>query len=115
MMNPLIKERWCAALESGDYEQGSYFLVKDNTYFCCLGVLCDILDIPRTDVIGTVHGHFAGESEALPRLAMDMAGLTEANPHITTDDGVTTLAELNDSGLYTFADIAAEIRKSFTI
>jgi hypothetical protein len=43
-MKKAIKENWLAALRSGEYKKGkSYLRKKDNTY-CCLGVLCDILD-----------------------------------------------------------------------
>ena len=42
-MNNEIKEWWCDALESGEYEQGQGQLhcSMSNT-FCCLGVLTDI-------------------------------------------------------------------------
>lgn len=52
-MNPEIKERWVAALRSGDYTQtrGALHRVEDYTDtagefypagMCCLGVLCDL-------------------------------------------------------------------------
>ena len=40
-MNPEIKERWIAALESGDYPKTKGVL-KDEEGYCCLGVLCEI-------------------------------------------------------------------------
>lgn len=36
-----IKERWIAALRSGDYPQGREELRSSEGY-CCLGVLCDL-------------------------------------------------------------------------
>ena len=44
-MTPELKAKWCAALRSGDYQQGRHTLhnLKDDTY-CCLGVLTDICD-----------------------------------------------------------------------
>lgn len=56
-MNPELKAKWVAALRSGDYKQtkgalkkiiytynrGS-FVEKEEYAFCCLGVLCDIVD-----------------------------------------------------------------------
>lgn len=40
-MNQEIKDRWIAALRSGEYEQGRGYLKSDGK-FCCLGVLCDL-------------------------------------------------------------------------
>jgi|SRR5712671_2579910 len=42
-MNADIKVKWVAALRSGKYRQGEGYLQKDGR-FCCLGVLCDLLD-----------------------------------------------------------------------
>ena len=45
-MNPEIKERWIAALESGEYAKGVSALKRIDTdglcSFCCLGVIADI-------------------------------------------------------------------------
>lgn len=37
-----IKRRWLKALRSGEYKQSRTYLKSENG-FCCLGVLCDIL------------------------------------------------------------------------
>lgn len=42
-MNQEIKEKWVKALRSGKYKQGGGFLRKGDR-FCCLGVLCDVVD-----------------------------------------------------------------------
>lgn len=42
---------WVKALRSGDYEQGQDYLCRDGK-FCCLGVLCEILDLPKEVVPG---------------------------------------------------------------
>ena len=47
MMNPDIKKKWIAALESGEYSQTTQRL-KDANGFCCLGVLTDLF-IKETD------------------------------------------------------------------
>lgn len=39
-----IKEDWIKALRSGKYKQGTGCLRKGNEY-CCLGVLCEVLDL----------------------------------------------------------------------
>lgn len=40
-MDAQLKEKWVEALRSGKYSQTMRQL-KDDTGFCCLGVLCDI-------------------------------------------------------------------------
>ena len=45
-MNKEIKDKWVKALRSGEYKQGRLYLQRDNL-FCCLGVLCKVLDVPN--------------------------------------------------------------------
>lgn len=40
-MDSDLKAKWITALRGGKYQQTTYNL-KDETGFCCLGVLCDI-------------------------------------------------------------------------
>lgn len=42
-MNQQMKARWIAALRSGEYRQARRYLKKGGG-FCCLGVLCDLVD-----------------------------------------------------------------------
>jgi hypothetical protein len=46
-----IRDRWTAALRSGEYEQGRSTLRDREDRYCCLGVLCDVLgqDVPQGD------------------------------------------------------------------
>ena len=41
-MNQEIKQKWLAALRSGEYEQGTQTLRSFDNKFCCMGVLCDL-------------------------------------------------------------------------
>lgn len=41
-LDPQLKAKWVAALESGNYTQIQTALHTDNG-FCCLGVLCDVV------------------------------------------------------------------------
>lgn len=41
-MKKELKERWIAALESGEYEKGKDALCCDGETYCCLGVLAQI-------------------------------------------------------------------------
>ena len=49
-MKQHVRDGWVSALRSGEYRQGINFLhdIQDGTW-CCLGVLCDQLDIPYVD------------------------------------------------------------------
>lgn len=49
-----IKQQWCDALRSGKYKQGKGFLcqrIEDEFSYCCLGVLCDILELYNFETI----------------------------------------------------------------
>lgn len=39
-----LKDKWTKALRSGDYKQGKFHLKTKGNEYCCLGVLCDIVD-----------------------------------------------------------------------
>ena len=48
-MKKELVERWCDALESGEYKQGKGSLYNsDSGEYCCLGVLCAVLDPDNT-------------------------------------------------------------------
>lgn len=42
-MTPELREKWAAALESGEYVQAQGVLRNDDKEMCCLGVLCEIV------------------------------------------------------------------------
>ena len=116
-MKTEIKQKWVEALRSGEYSQGK-FKLYDGINYCCLGVLCqlylkeidgtwDILDKPNWDGISD-KCHINGESELLPVAVMDWAELNSGNgdPLVNVDVDIKSLAGLNDSLDYTFAQIA---------
>lgn len=105
-MDAQFLDRWIAALESGDYKHGQTALRRDEAdgeHFCCMGVACELLKVPRlrTDPLqeggrvvqagryGTVedahNGYFPASAQAL--LGLDEYG--------TLPDG-RTLAGIND-------------------
>lgn len=43
-MDPKMKRRWIRALRSGKYKQGHDRLRTEDNRFCCLGVVCDIVN-----------------------------------------------------------------------
>jgi hypothetical protein len=119
-MNPVIKEKWVAALRSGEYTQGTGVLNRLDEEFCCLGVLCEIalkegVDIekalePMRDYEVYTYG---GSVYCLPDEVERWSGLDqdELVPH-PVDDRNTTLAAVNDSKV-SFTVIADIIEEYF--
>jgi hypothetical protein len=106
-MDADLRAKWVAALRSGDYIQGEGALkrqdVDDQVRHCCLGVLCEVLDVPqvRRELDGGVSRWAFGEEHEegyLPAAIQDQAGLASAV--------MTSLARMNDSGRYDFKAIA---------
>lgn len=109
------REEWAAALESGRYAQGAGVLRRGNA-FCCLGVACDIAGYewePVTrehNIIGrymavmpTRRGDLLRDTTTIDRtLLSDALALTTAQ--------IDTLIGRNDSGYYSFTDIANFVR-----
>lgn len=58
-MTPELKDEWTDALRSGEYEQGVGFL-ECGGLNCCLGVLADILDLPREESAALVYATHEG-------------------------------------------------------
>ena len=99
-----IANQWCAALRSGEYNQGQSALnnVTNNTY-CCLGVLCELYikgggklttDLHHEDKQFRTYGGRTG----LPPIAVQKwAGMQTANGMYNTPDD--NLVNHNDDGL----------------
>ena len=105
-MNPDIKEKWVAALRSGEYTQGHGKLYNppENTY-CCLGVLCDLYakekDIAAEGVFQKQSFDEDGETEGHnvypPPEVVTWADLGCCDPVVTFDLRLKTVSSLNDS------------------
>lgn len=114
-MNKEIKDRWTAALRSGDYTQGtgSLCLVRDGkaSTYCCLGVLCElavqdgaipqpVLTLPSPS--GTQFRKYGDsntydvQTALLPEAVVQWAGLDDQSPNVRTDGGHESLTALND-------------------
>ena len=136
------QEIWLKALESGEYKQGqgALKLITDHANlskarYCCLGVACEVLapdDFSRhytscknTDVKEFVLEHndhqleLSGEIRALLNLRYDDG---EFLKHMWVDKEdldayhvYDSLAQMNDSGRFTFKDIAGFIRRNPTL
>lgn len=102
-MNPSIKEKWVAALRSGNYKQTQERL-RDESGHCCLGVLCEVFDPTRWLPDGSNYYEYQGDPSDinLPYTVKYEVGINS--------DNEDTLMEMNDSGK-TFTEIADFIEK----
>lgn len=95
-MNQEIKNKWIAALKSGEYKQGKGRLRNLDNTFCCLGVLCDLHSKETgnqfTESEGESYFHYMYHSSFLPEPVVKWANLITSDPHVKG----TSIAELND-------------------
>lgn len=101
-MTPELKEKWAAALESGEYEQAQGMLRDNDDGMCCLGVLCHLVDPSKWERHDPASAWWHLGQEGLP---------TEDFLYTIGLDYVAAegLAEQNDAGV-TFREIAKIIR-----
>lgn len=112
-MKKEIKDLWVTALRSGKYQQGKDYLRSSDNTFCCLGVLCDILEPEawkRIDHDEDSEYCHHGANNILPAIIELKANMNTNNGMIIIEDPATDkqlmyLTNLNDSGM-TFHQIA---------
>lgn len=92
-LDPELKFKWTSALRSGDFKQGHSCLENEEGQFCCLGVLCKIVELPtfttkEDDEIGEYHSteEWIPETDKIPSFLVGDTTLAQE------------LAEMNDSG-----------------
>lgn len=106
-MNAEIRDRWLAALRSGDYLQGTGSLRTVSDEFCCLGVLVDVVcpnEWEPVPVSGTTSFCFRGHQGTLPSVFKhDIGGINGYD-----DD----LMNMNDIEGMTFEQIADWIEEN---
>lgn len=102
---------WFNALTSGWYDQGTGVMKRvqdDKSEYCCMGVACEVLepavleqDDTSTSMIASLGFRISDEGVQhtyLPPSLNERLGLTEEDNEM--------LAQLNDSYLFTFKEIA---------
>lgn len=112
-MNSEVKQLWIEELRSGRHEQGQGALHLADDSKCCLGVLCWLYDtrvekISRRATDGTLV-LYAEHIGMLPPVVERWAGIEDQSGYIEAID--QTLAALNDSGEYSFEQIASIIEE----
>lgn len=108
-------KKWLKALRSGKYTRTSSYLRRVNsenkpTGYCCLGVLCDVVD-PKGWFKGDARAHKF--SALLSYDGKDNSFISDKflkSVGLTHEDGLS-LASKNDSGKWTFDMIADEISR----
>lgn len=108
-------QKWVKALRSGEYSQGRDCLRNDENKYCCLGVLCDLVDnsgwtfYPLSLTTTFTFGDGDEREEFPPHEIMVNLDLYRPEGELAL---YSYLANLNDSGS-TFHEIAKVIEKAY--
>ena len=92
-MNQDIKKKWIAALRSGKYKQAQKVLRAGEDRFCCLGVLCDVVDSSRWD--GNAYHDDCGRGRE----------------SITLPDSIGEIMDLDDSASFDAESLPKDLRE----
>lgn len=105
-----LQRAWLDDLKTTTAEQGPNYLRKGDS-FCCLGRACEVMGIQR---VQTTAGHYEyGEDGEVAGLGYDAEELLGLYSGLGDGRGVAkALTVLNDSGDYTFKQIAELIESN---
>lgn len=123
-MDTELKNKWLAALRNGEYKQATGYL-KTQDGFCCLGVLCDIIDPDAWDnkLSGLENRSYAWDSGGfgksyyeLPNHVLHDIGVPRYHEAISVEENSSQLtqsylANKNDGGA-SFSDLADWIEEN---
>jgi len=116
-MKAEIKQKWLEALRSGKYQQGRQALRNRDQQFCCLGVLCDVVDDSKWNVAFPVGNKYEyGDHADSARTGYPPLSFRERVGLLNKD--IITLADMNDGHSYdgagrkSFAEIADWIEQN---
>lgn len=125
-MNQELKDKWITALQSGEYEQANQELRNGDSY-CCLGVLCDVVDSSAWYVSGGsdwngAEGDLAmfeaGQVGDQPENAEIVAAFADLfKPDVTTEyeNLHNKLISMNDADGADFTAIAEYIKEHLEV
>lgn len=106
-MNSDIKAKWLTALRSGEYIQGYGKLKRGKgklATYCCLGVLCDIIDPTKWIGYDSGEAWYEGSPTGLSSVMMERIGMDSSHQG--------PLQSMNDALGLSFAAIADHIEKN---
>jgi hypothetical protein len=107
------KTKWIEALKSGKYQKGKLYLSKENKY-CCLGILCEIENLPKIKIDTTIkYGKYLRDTAGLPKDSKLFSILNDDGRFVGFEiNGEKSLVGLNDC-TETFDKIIKVIEKYF--
>lgn len=109
------REKWVAALRSGEYKQTHGVLKNSDNRYCCLGVACEIFSKENEGGFEYIHGEFyfkSGDEERVgspPTNVVKYFGLISEFGIWGEGDG-ESLVGMNDNGK-SFEEIAQIIEE----
>lgn len=102
-MDEAVKGRWISALRSGDYDQTTGQLADGQGGFCCLGVLCNLLEedgIVTSSQGKTYYSYKHYQSSALLPGDLDLrVGLSDSAGHVFKWSEIKDLLGSEERGL----------------
>ena len=117
------QENWLKALETTNELQGTsrlHTIENNKDYFCCLGIACVTLKLPKEKINNEIHylsrAMVGANNMYAPKTAVVLLKLRSSagdlkNP-VKMDEGIcSSLAEMNDAGI-SFKEIADYIRQN---
>lgn len=108
-MDIKTKQKWVKALRSGEYKQGTGQLRNSKAEYCCLGVLCDLVEPNQWHRDANGRGDEA--DTGMPRSALQQKfGLNKPCSRSSANTIADKLASMNDNGK-SFEEIANWIER----
>lgn len=116
-----LQTKWLEALEGDKYFQGYRMLKTPGGRYCCLGVFCEVAELPWVPISIKNYGFCYGDHTTcgyLPVGFWEVAGFRgpkgEFAEPLLSNEGKRyySLAECNDTGLLGFKEIAKIIREN---
>lgn len=104
-MDTELRNKWTAALRSGNYQQGRLGLHDLDNRYCCLGVLCEVLELESVRRRG---GYVYYDNDQKWPTTWNVPDPVKHEIGFSAD-AEFTLIHLNDVQKLTFEQIAAYI------
>lgn len=103
-MDAELKTKWLEALRSGKYTQGTSQLRSTKDEYCCLGVLCNVIDPEKWVENHNENYCWGGRAGFVPDITKEQIGLNKPDEN--------HLAEMNDMDMASFSNIADYIEQN---